>query len=108
MAYTVSDADFQAFERAAREQGFDQVVERHWEPLVVLDTHTHPFAVRARVSAGQMWLTVDGVTRHLLPGAEFSLDAGVPHAERYGPAGASFWVARRHVTPLQPPAPGPG
>ena len=108
MARTVSDADFQAFERAARAEGFDEVGERHWDPLLVLDTHTHPFAVRARVSAGQMWLTVDGVTPHLPPAAEISLDAGVAHAERYGPAGASFWVARRHAIPLQPPPPGPG
>jgi hypothetical protein len=24
------------------------------------------------------------------------LDANVPHAERYGPAGASYWVARKN------------
>ncbi|WP_269631053.1 hypothetical protein [Pelomonas sp. BJYL3] len=42
-----------------------------------------------------MWLTVEGSTRHLLPGDLFELAAGVLHAERYGPQGATYWVARR-------------
>jgi len=41
-----------------------------------------------------MWLTVDGVTQHLQPGDRFDLPAGRPHAERYGPQGATYWVAR--------------
>lgn len=45
--------------------------------------------------AGEMWLTVEGSTRHLLPGDRFELAAGVLHAERYGPQGATYWVARR-------------
>jgi hypothetical protein len=42
-----------------------------------------------------MWLTVDEEVRHLRPGDEFALDANVPHAERYGAEGATYWVARR-------------
>ena len=33
--------------------------------------------------------------RHLRTGDRFELAAEVPHAERYGPQGATFWVARR-------------
>ena len=33
--------------------------------------------------------------RHLRPGDEFTLDREVPHAERYGPEGATYWAARR-------------
>ncbi len=88
--------DFQAFETAAKAQGFDEVLERKWAPAMVLDTHTHPFAVRALVVQGEMWLTVGDEVRHLLPGDEFTLDHGVPHAERYGDAGATYWVARRN------------
>ena len=33
--------------------------------------------------------------RHLQPGDRFELAAEVPHTERYGPAGATYWVARR-------------
>jgi hypothetical protein len=31
-----------------------------------------------------------------LPGDQFTLDHDVPHAERYGADGASYWVARRN------------
>ncbi len=87
---------FSAFEAAARARGFDEVLERVWPPLAVLDTHTHPFAVEARVVRGEMWLTVGDSTRHLVPGDSFELAHAEPHAERYGADGAVFWAARRH------------
>lgn len=91
------DIDRKAFEAAARTAGFDEVLERQWGAGVVLDTHTHAFAVRAVVTQGQMWLTVGSDTRQLLPGDRFELEREVPHAERYGPEGASYLVARRHA-----------
>ena len=78
-------------------EGFDELLERVWAPLTVLDTHSHPFAANALVARGEMWLTVDGHTRHLLAGDTFALDAHVPHAERYGAEGAAYWVARRNA-----------
>ncbi|HSV69449.1 MAG TPA: cupin domain-containing protein [Methylibium sp.] len=87
--------DFDAFAAQARAQGFDEALEREWAPGVVLDTHTHPFAVTALVVRGEMWLTVGGETRHLTPGQTFALDREVPHAERYGAEGAAYWVGRR-------------
>lgn len=90
------DTTFEQFQQSALAEGFDEVLQRDWAPDTVLDTHTHPFAVRAVVVAGQMWLSVDGVERELTVGDTFVLDANVPHAERYGPAGASYWVARRN------------
>jgi len=33
-------------------------------------------------------------TQHLRAGDRFELDHGVPHAERYGDEGATYWVAR--------------
>ncbi len=95
---------FAAFEAQALQAGYDQAVERRWEPLTVLGTHTHPFAAKATVVEGEMWLTVQGKTRHLLPGDGFELAAGEPHAERYGPQGATYWVARRGGDDA--PAPG--
>lgn len=88
--------DLSAFEAEARRRGFDEVLERHWAPHKVIDTHTHSFGVWAQVSRGEMWLTVGGHTQHLLPGDQFTLDHDVPHAERYGADGASYWVARRN------------
>jgi molybdopterin-guanine dinucleotide biosynthesis protein A len=87
--------DFADFERAHRAAGFDQIVERSWDPDVVLDTHSHPFAVQAQVVRGRMWLTVGGQTRDMSAGDTFELAADVPHSERYGPQGAAYWVARR-------------
>ena len=89
-------ADFQAFEAQARAQGFDEVTERHWDPRVTLEAHTHSFAVKAVVVRGEMWLTVGDETRHLRPGDAFELERDVLHAERYGVNGATYWVARRH------------
>jgi len=87
---------FDAFRASARTLGFDEVVERVWKPGTVLDTHTHAFAARALVVQGEMWLTVGADTRHLLPGDTFALERDVPHAERYGAEGATYWVARRN------------
>jgi mannose-6-phosphate isomerase-like protein (cupin superfamily) len=87
---------FAQFKTDALAQGFDEVLERQWAPGTVLDTHSHSFSVNARVVQGEMWLTVGDDTRHLLAGDSFTLGRDVPHAERYGDAGTTFWVARRH------------
>jgi mannose-6-phosphate isomerase-like protein (cupin superfamily) len=88
--------NFREFEADALAQGFDEVIERRWDPGLTLDTHAHPFALKALVVAGEMWLTVDNQTRHLRVGDSFALERNVPHAERYGAEGATYWVARRH------------
>jgi quercetin dioxygenase-like cupin family protein len=91
----VTHGTFEEFEAEARVQGFDEVLERRWPPGTVLETHTHPFALRALVVAGEMWLTVGNDVRHLRPGDAFALDRDLPHAERYGADGATYRVARR-------------
>ncbi|MGC4367685.1 cupin domain-containing protein [Hydrogenophaga sp. R2] len=87
---------FDTFRAQALARGFDEVLERQWAPHTVLDEHTHPFAADAVVAAGEMWLTVDGQTRHLRPGDTFALERDMPHSERYGAQGATYWVARRN------------
>jgi hypothetical protein len=87
---------FDEFQEKSLAAGFDEVLEREWAPHTVLDTHTHPFAVNAVVTRGEMWLTVNGQTQHLLPGSHFTLERDVPHDERYGPEGAAYWVARKN------------
>ena len=86
-----------AFRADAHAAGFDEVLEREWAPGTVLDTHTHSFDVEAAVVRGEMWLTHSGQTLHLQPGDRFTLAREVPHAERYGPEGTTFWAARRHA-----------
>ena len=88
--------DFDTFSRQALAEGFDEVIERSWAPNTVLATHTHPFAVKAVVTQGQMWLTAHGQTQALQSGDWFELAPDVPHDERYGSEGASYWVARRN------------
>ena len=88
---------FDQFRTAALARGFDEVLERQWQPGTVLDTHTHDFSVDALVVQGEMWLTVVGKpVQHLLPGDHFHLQPEVPHEERYGPQGALYWVARKN------------
>ena len=89
----VSFADFEA---ASRAEGFDEVVERHWDANEVLEPHRHPFGVKALMVAGEMWLMRDEKTQHLRPGDAFEIPRNALHSERYGPDGATFWVARRH------------
>jgi AraC-like ligand binding domain len=87
---------FAEFESSARADGFDEVLERRWAPDTVIATHTHGFDVQALVTQGALWLTCEGRTRQLGAGDSFSLARDVPHDERYGPQGATYWVARRN------------
>jgi hypothetical protein len=87
--------ELEDFRTQALADGYDEVLERVWPADAVVDTHTHPFAVRGLVTAGHMWLTVDGRTRELQSGDTFVLTRDQPHAERYGPVGATYWAARR-------------
>lgn len=87
---------FDEFKAQALAEGFDEVLERSWPADAVLDSHTHPFAIKARMVRGEMWLTVGADTRHLKAGDDFALEREVTHAERYGNTGATYWVARRN------------
>ena len=89
--------DFESFKTEATKQGFDEVLERVWAPAAVIPSHGHPFAVKALIAAGEMWLTVGDQIRHLRTGDEFTLASGELHAERYGEKGATLWAARRHA-----------
>lgn len=88
--------DFETFKADALAAGFDEALERHWPADTDLDTHSHAFDAEAVVTQGEMWLTCDGETQYLTPGKTFKLARDVPHSERYGPQGATYWVARRN------------
>jgi len=87
---------FDEFRQQAFAAGFDEVIEREWAANTVLETHTHPFGVHALLTQGEMWLTTNGQTQHLVPGSIFQLAPNVPHDERYGAQGATYWVARKN------------
>ena len=63
----------ETFTAQALDEGFDEILVREWAPGLELDTHTHAFAVSARVVRGEFWLTVDGSTRHIPAGQGFRL-----------------------------------
>jgi hypothetical protein len=88
---------FERFEADARAAGYDEVLVREWAPALVLETHTHPFAVSALVVRGGLALVQGDHTRQLGAGDRFELAREAPHAEHYGAEGATFWVARRHA-----------
>ena len=88
------ETTIESFTTQAMDEGFDEILVREWAPNLVIDTHTHAFAVSARVVRGEFWLTVDGKTRHIAAGEGFRLARDVPHGERYGAQGATVWVAR--------------
>ena len=90
-----SNAAYDAFRRQALQGSADEVIERHWAPHQVVETHAHPFDADALVTAGEMWLIRADGTQHLRAGDTFQLPGGTPHSERYGPQGATYWVARR-------------
>lgn len=89
-------SSFDEFRTLALAAGCDEAIERQWPPGALVDTHTHPFGAEAIVVQGEMWLTEGDRTRHLTRGGTFRLAAGVPHAERYGVEGATYWVGRRN------------
>ena len=93
----MNPSTFDEFKIAAQAEGFDEVLVREWAPGQELATHTHPFEVKALVVRGELALTCGGHTRRIVAGSGFELAREAPHAEHYGPQGATFWVARRHA-----------
>jgi hypothetical protein len=85
---------FSEFESSERALGCTEVIARSWKPDTVIAEHTHDFRARALVVQGEMWLTIGANTQHLQPGDRFDLAPGTAHSERYGPQGATYWVAR--------------
>ena len=90
---------FEQFRDDALSRGFHEALVREWGPGVENSLHEHPFDTHVQVVRGEFWLTVDGLTRHLCAGDTFELARHIPHSERFGPEGATFWAARFNPTP---------
>lgn len=85
---------FEEFSAAARSKGYNEVLVREWQSGHTTPEHDHLFDVSALVVRGEFWLTVNGEVKHLKSGDPFEVPRGTRHVERYGPEGATFWVAR--------------
>jgi quercetin dioxygenase-like cupin family protein len=92
---------FEQFRDDALSRGFHEALVREWAAGQENSLHEHPFDTYALVVRGEFWLTVEGRTRHLRAGDTFELARQVPHSERYGPQGATFWAARVNPMPAQ-------
>jgi quercetin dioxygenase-like cupin family protein len=88
--------DLETFKTQLQQAGYSEVVEKSYAPDTSIDVHTHPFAARALITSGEMSITCGDEARTYRVGEIFELDANRPHAEHYGPAGASYLVGRRH------------
>jgi len=83
------------FTEVLRREGHQNVVVVEREPNGALDLHSHPFASRALILAGEIELIVDGRSNTYRPGEVFVLRNGEMHAERYGAAGVRYLVGRK-------------
>ena len=90
----IKPINFEQYQAEFLAKGFDEVMVRDWAAHQVAPTHTHESDANALIVKGEMWLTVGEDTRHLMAGDTFELTHGTPHSEKYGPDGATFWVAR--------------
>jgi len=89
-------ANLEDFTAQAMDEGFDEIITREWASDLQLDSHTHPFDLHVHVARGSLVLTVGDNSRRYQAGEDFRLARYTPHAEHYGPEGATFWVARAH------------
>ena len=77
------------------DDGFDEIIQREWAPMLELEKHVHPFDARVQVAAGQVTLTLADSVQTYEAGDSFYIARGTEHAEQYGASGATFWVARK-------------
>ena len=89
--------DRATWEAALAADGFAGPLDRRMAAGEVVPEHTHPFDARVLILKGEYLLTEAGTTRRFGPGEAFELPAHIPHAEAFGPEGASFLVGRRPV-----------
>lgn len=85
------------FKAIAVAKGCTEVLVREWTPNQEVDEHTHPFKADALIVQGEMWLIMNSQSQHLCVGDTFHLEPHVPHSEKYGPQGATYWVARTNA-----------
>ena len=78
-----------------KEEGFE--VENKSLPAgKQVAAHTHPFEVKALVTAGQVTLGVGGHLTVYRVGDTFTMAQGCEHSELYGDDGVSYVLGRRH------------
>jgi quercetin dioxygenase-like cupin family protein len=88
--------DSTAFTTELKASGFDDVAEKHCTANFTSDPHSHEFAVRGLVIAGEFILTKDGTAATYRTGDTFEMDANCVHSEASGAEGSVYLVGRKH------------
>ena len=84
------------FAQQLTDEGFGEVLTKTLPAKQQLDAHTHPFAVKALVTAGQVTLGVGGELTIYRVGEVFSMAKGCEHSELYGDEGVSYVLGRKY------------
>lgn len=90
-----SHSNLLEFTAQAMDDGFEEILQKEWEPNLSLEMHTHPYDVRVQLASGQVRLSLAAGVQTYEAGQGFYLARNTEHAEQYGPQGATFWVARK-------------
>jgi quercetin dioxygenase-like cupin family protein len=86
----------EAFAEQLRQEGFEEVADKSLPAGQFVDTHTHPFAVKAMVTGGEVALGVAGRVTTYRVGDVFTMAPGCEHTEQYGAQGVSYVVGRKY------------
>jgi quercetin dioxygenase-like cupin family protein len=82
------------FETRLKQDGFQEISTRTFEPRPTNDEHAHDCTVRGLVTAGEFVVMCDGVARTYRAGDIFEVAAGVMHSETVGTGGATLTTGR--------------
>ncbi|HZP89229.1 MAG TPA: cupin [Burkholderiales bacterium] len=89
--------DLEDFKAELLRDGYEDVQMREIPANTFNDRHAHDFDVRALMLDGELTLAWDGQERTFRRGEVFVMEAGCPHVEQFGAAGARYLVGRRHA-----------
>jgi quercetin dioxygenase-like cupin family protein len=88
--------DIENFKADLSRNGYQEVLEKTYQPNQFIEAHKHPFRARAVVVDGEMTIAWTGSeARHYRAGEIFEIEAGDEHSEQYGPSGATYLVGRK-------------
>jgi quercetin dioxygenase-like cupin family protein len=87
----------QEFEASLKAGNYEEITQVSKEVGYQMGEHQHPFDARALITAGQIDIAVDGVSKAYKVGDVFSLPAGVMHTEDASQLGVSYLVGRRRI-----------
>ena len=87
----------QDFETALLADGYSTATTVERPISYSLNEHQHPFDACALITAGEITLTVDGLSQTYVVGDIVRLQAGTVHLESAGPTGVTYLSCRRQV-----------